>query len=53
MNDGGEIVTDRIARMVAEGERLRELVAGLTDADLATPVGDGWTVGAALAHVAF
>lgn len=46
-------MNDRIAGMVTEGERLRELVAGLTDADLTLPLGAGWTVGAALAHVAF
>ncbi len=34
--------------------RLRALVAGLSDADLTHPLGDGaWTVGATLAHMAY
>ncbi len=33
--------------------RLRALVSGLTDEELALPVGDGWTVAAILAHLAF
>ncbi len=32
---------------------LRVLVGRLNDADLARPLGDGWTVGAALGHLAF
>jgi hypothetical protein len=42
---------------VAENEaalrRLRSLVERLGDAELARPLPDGWTVAAALAHVAF
>src|SRR6187401_1863392 len=35
-------------------ERLRALVARLSEADLAQPLGDGtWTVGATLAHLAY
>ena len=35
-------------------ERLRALVAGLSEADLARPLGDGaWTVAATLAHLAY
>ncbi len=37
----------------AERERLRGLVARLGDADLGRPIGHGWTVSAALAHLAF
>src|SRR5688500_1560621 len=37
----------------AERERLRALVARLSDEDRARPLADGWTVGAALAHLAF
>jgi hypothetical protein len=37
----------------AERARLRALVAGLTDADLARPMPAGWTVASVLAHVAF
>ena len=37
----------------AELERLRALVARLTAADLARPLGGGWTVAMALAHLAF
>lgn len=33
--------------------RLRELVGRLTPADLDRPLGEGWTVKAALAHLAF
>lgn len=34
-------------------ERLRALVKGLTDEELALPAGDGWTIAAILAHLAF
>jgi hypothetical protein len=34
-------------------ERMRALVATLTDEDLARPVNDEWTAAASLAHVAF
>lgn len=34
-------------------ERLLKLVSGLSDEALALPVGDGWTIGALLAHLAF
>jgi hypothetical protein len=34
-------------------ERLRSLVGNLSDDDLSRDIGDGWTVAAALAHVAF
>jgi hypothetical protein len=34
-------------------ERLRATVSRLSDADLKRDVGDGWTIAAALAHVAF
>ena len=34
-------------------ERLRSLVAGLTDEELSLPLGDDWTVAVALAHLAF
>jgi uncharacterized damage-inducible protein DinB len=38
----------------ASRERLRALVEGLSEADLALPLGDGaWTVGATLAHLAY
>jgi hypothetical protein len=36
-----------------ERERLRALVDRLTDEELSLPLGEGWTVGAALAHIAF
>jgi hypothetical protein len=36
-----------------ERERLASLVAKFTDADMARPIGDGWTVSALLAHLAF
>lgn len=34
-------------------ERLRALASGLTDDELALPAGDGWTIAAILAHLAF
>lgn len=34
-------------------ERLQELVNKLNDEELAQPVGDGWTIAAILAHLAF
>jgi hypothetical protein len=37
----------------AERERLRSLVARMSDDDLGTPMPDGWTVAAVLAHVAY
>jgi hypothetical protein len=36
-----------------EREHLQSLVAKLSDADMAKPIGSGWTVSAALAHLAF
>jgi hypothetical protein len=36
-----------------ERARLRSLVSRLSDADLSLPLGDGWTIAAALAHLAF
>ncbi len=36
-----------------ELQRLRSLVARLTDEELSTPLEDGWTVAVALAHLAF
>jgi hypothetical protein len=37
----------------SQRERLRRLVARLTDEQLATPLGGNWTVAVALAHMAF
>jgi len=37
----------------AERERLRALVARLSDVELARPMPDGWTVAAVLAHAAY
>ncbi|MCC6613672.1 MAG: maleylpyruvate isomerase N-terminal domain-containing protein [Anaerolineae bacterium] len=42
-----------VERNRAQTERIRALVAGLSDADLLRPVGEHWTVGVALAHIAF
>jgi hypothetical protein len=42
-----------IAQNDAERARLRALVAGLTDANLARPMPAGWTVASVLGHVAF
>jgi len=45
--------TDYVERNRAATHRLAELVARLTDQDLQSAIGDGWTVKAALAHLAF
>ena len=37
----------------ASRERLKALVGGLTEEEFGRPLGDGWTVAAALAHLAF
>jgi Mycothiol maleylpyruvate isomerase N-terminal domain len=42
-----------VDRNAASRQRLRELVAGLDEASLRQPVGDGWTVAGVLAHLAF
>ncbi len=49
------MATDRTfdARNAAARERLRRLLAGLSDADLERSVGHGWTVAATLVHLAF
>ncbi len=41
------------ASNAASLERLRDLVHGLSDADLARDVGEGWTVTTTLAHMGF
>lgn len=41
------------AANAASRRRLADLLGRLQEADFARPLGDGWTVGAALAHVAF
>jgi hypothetical protein len=46
-------VRDDIERNAASHARLRELVTGLTETDLNTSLGDGWTVKVALVHLAF
>jgi hypothetical protein len=42
-----------VERNRAQTARIRNLVARLSDADLKRPVGEHWTVGVALAHLAF
>ena len=37
----------------AERERLRQLIAGMSDEDLKRPMPAGWTIAAVLAHIAF
>lgn len=48
MNERSFIEENRVQR-----ERLRALVARLSEAEVGRAVGDGWTVAATLAHVAF
>ncbi len=45
--------TNNVADNTAARERLRQLLARLSDADLERPVGDGWSVAGALVHLAF
>ena len=42
-----------VAESTMQRQRLRALVSRLTDDELALPLADGWTVAAALAHLAF
>lgn len=42
-----------VAENARERERLRALVGRMTDEELAVPLGGGWTISAALAHLAF
>ncbi len=49
MLDGGPYV----ARNAESRERLRAVVSRLSEADYGRPIGHGWTVGAALAHIAY
>jgi uncharacterized damage-inducible protein DinB len=46
--DRSYVAENRIAR-----ERLQTFVEKLTDTDMGRPLGDGWTVSAALGHLAF
>ncbi len=48
MNSSGAFV----ARNAESRERLRAILSHLREADYARPIGHGWTVGAALAHLA-
>ena len=48
MADGSYVERNRASR-----ERLRALAARLSDEQLARDLGDGWTVGVALAHLAY
>jgi hypothetical protein len=49
------VATDRSVHVqnARERERLKALVARMSDADLERPVGHGWTVAATLVHLAF
>ena len=42
-----------VAENTKERERLVSLVSRLTDEELSLPLGDGWTIAVALAHLAF
>jgi len=44
---------DYVAENAANRDRILSLVAQLTEAQLAAPADDGWTIGAELAHLAF
>ena len=47
------MASPHVARNDAERERLRVLVARLSDEELARPLAEGWSVGAVFAHLAF
>lgn len=49
----GTMDTGYVERNRAASQRLAALVGRLSEQDLQTPFGDGWTVKAALAHLAF
>ena len=54
--EGADLVTEDRAYIAAndrERARMRELVEGLDEAALRTPVNEHWTVAAVLAHIAF
>ena len=42
-----------VSENAKEGERLRRLVERITDMELGLPLGEGWTIASALAHLAF
>lgn len=42
-----------VAENSRERERLRQLVERISDQELSLPMGEGWTIAAALAHLAF
>jgi hypothetical protein len=42
-----------VAENAKERERLRSLVERLTDKELSLPLGNGWTIAVALAHLSF
>jgi 7-keto-8-aminopelargonate synthetase-like enzyme len=48
-----DTTSDHVARNREQLERLRRLVARLSDNDLRRQLSDGWTVADALAHLAF
>jgi len=47
------MVRDFVKENGKERERLRSLVAGITEEELSLPLGDDWTIAVALAHLAF
>ena len=50
---GLDTISDHVARNREQLERLRELVARLSDDDLERELPNGWTIADALAHLAF
>jgi mycothiol maleylpyruvate isomerase-like protein len=48
-----DTTSDHVAQNREQLERLRELVARLSDGDLRRELPDGWTIGDVLAHLAF
>lgn len=44
---------DHDERNTAQRHRIERIVTGTSDDDLGRPLGDGWTVAVALAHIAF
>ena len=53
MREKGTVNMDYLETNKKGRERLRGLANRLTDQQLALPAGDGWTIAALLAHLAF
>ena len=53
MTKGGSVERPFVTENAKGRERLRSLVERLTDKELSLPLGNGWTIAVALAHLSF